>query len=62
MDASTVYRVAKALPQEELAKLYDMLKSEIFPVKFPSKIDETKGEVKFTDEDALEYLFDKLNI
>ncbi|WP_417196984.1 hypothetical protein [Bizionia sp.] len=62
MDASVVYSVAKALPKEELAKLYDMLKSEMFPVKPPIKIDETIEDVKFTDEDALEYLFDKFNL
>ena len=31
MDASTVYTIAKALPDKERAKLYDMLKAEQKP-------------------------------
>ncbi|HLV38269.1 hypothetical protein [Xanthomarina sp.] len=60
MDASVVYKVAKALPMEELAKLYDMLKADLSPV--PIARPDVKNVRKFTDEDALNYLFNKLEI
>ena len=60
MDASVVYNVALALPFEERAKLYDMLKSELYP-KLLVKKSKMKAP-EFTDEDALEYLIKKLNI
>ncbi|OIQ27981.1 MAG: hypothetical protein BM564_11340 [Bacteroidetes bacterium MedPE-SWsnd-G2] len=60
MDANVVYSVAKALPKEELDRLYRMLKSELYPVKKESKAKEIAPD--FTDEDALEYLFKTLKI
>ena len=60
MDASVVYNVALALPVEERAKLYDMLKTEMYPI--PSKKKSKMKAPEFSDEDALEYLIKKLNI
>lgn len=60
MDALTVYQVAQVLPQEELAKLYAMIKDDLYPK--PTKKPNITDVPDFTDEDALEYLFDKLNI
>ncbi|MFD2917134.1 hypothetical protein [Psychroserpens luteus] len=60
MDASIVYKVAQALPKEERVKLYRMLKSDLIPK--PLKKKDKIQSPEFTDEDALEYLFEKLNI
>jgi hypothetical protein len=60
MDASVVYQVAQALPKEELAKLYGMLKAELYPK--PIKKQNINNVPVYTDEDALEYLFDKLKV
>ena len=60
MDASTVYQVAQALSKEELAKLYDMLKLEIYPISVIKKKNNQIPE--FSDEDALEYLLNKFEI
>ncbi|MGY0393309.1 hypothetical protein ACW5R3_12225 [Bizionia sp. KMM 8389] len=62
MNALTVYSVAKALPLEERAKLYDMLKADMIPDKPIIKKNKGVNRVEFSDEDALKYLFDKLNI
>lgn len=55
MDASTVYTIAKALPDKERAKLYDMLKAEQKP-KTITKIRRKKTQIDFTVDDATEYL------
>ncbi|MCX7552115.1 hypothetical protein [Xanthomarina sp. F2636L] len=60
MDASTVYQVAQALPQEEQAKLFAMLKAELYP-KTTKKLNKNSMP-DYTEEDALEYLFNKLGI
>jgi hypothetical protein len=56
MKASDVYTIAKALPQEEIAKLYDMLKKE---VNNGLKIKKSRKKLPdFTVEDALRYLLE----
>jgi hypothetical protein len=56
MKASDVYTIAKALPQEEIAKLYDMLKKE---VNNDLKIKKSRKKLPdFTVEDALRYLLE----
>jgi len=60
MDALTVYQVAQALPMEEQVKLFNMLKTKLTPKINKKSRDENLPE--FTDEDALEYLFNFLDI
>ncbi|WP_047247493.1 hypothetical protein [Maribacter thermophilus] len=56
MVASDVYTIAKALPIEEMAKLYDMLKKDI--EKRPKIKKGRKKLPDFTVEDALDYLLE----
>ena len=54
MVASDVYNIAKALPQEEFTKLYNMLRNDVNKnnIKVKNKLPE------FTKEDALRYLLE----
>ncbi|WP_338731524.1 hypothetical protein [Mangrovimonas cancribranchiae] len=60
MDASVVYDVAMALPHEERVRLYNMLKSEVVPQAPQKKA--TISTLKFSDDEALEYLIEKFKI
>ncbi|GAA3781020.1 hypothetical protein GCM10022271_11600 [Corallibacter vietnamensis] len=60
MDASVAYSVAMALPQEERVKLFNMLKADVMP-KAKVKSGKDKTPI-FSDDEALEYLFDKLGL
>lgn len=56
MDASNVYMIAKALPQDELTKLYNMLKKDILEVP---KIKKARKKLPdFTVNDAFNNLLD----
>ena len=56
MKASDVYTIAKALPQEEIARLYDMLKKD---VNQNSKIKLRRKKLPdFTVEDGLRHLLE----
>ncbi|MBQ0768009.1 hypothetical protein [Bizionia paragorgiae] len=59
MNANDVYNIAKALPPEELMKLYKMIKGDIKVVKPTLK---TKSKRKplpdFTLEDSVKYLIE----
>ena len=54
MIASDVYNIAKALPQEEFTKLYNMLRNDVNKnnIKVKNKLPE------FNKEDALRYLLE----
>lgn len=56
MLASDVYVIAKALPEEELTKLFHMLKSEMNKknINIKDKLPD------FTDNDAIKYLIENV--
>lgn len=54
MDATTVYEVAKALPEEEQLRLYNMLNDDIKPkIKL-----RRKKRRKYTEQDAIKHLLE----
>ncbi len=62
MTANDVYNVAKALPKEELNKLYNMIKSEV-ELELP-KINNRKKNFQssmFTETECLKYLIQHFN-
>ena len=62
MDADVVYKVAKALPKEELHKLFNMLQSDIKDFPFTEKSKKVKNLPVFTKDDALRYAINHFNI
>lgn len=56
MDANTAYQVAKALPREEQEQLFEMLKKDLYSINPKKK----KGRTVLTEEDAMEYLLNKV--
>ena len=56
MVANDVYTIAKALPKEELVKLYDLLKGDLNSTKI--KFNKRKKLPDFTMEDGLRYLLE----
>ncbi|WP_417558800.1 hypothetical protein [Mesoflavibacter zeaxanthinifaciens] len=59
MNANDVYNIAKALPKEELYRLYDMLKGNIKADKTKLSSKQVKNQMPdFTLEDSIKYLIE----